>query len=266
MPIFFTICYSLNEWNGIGESVFVGIRNYRDLVVEDGFIKAVINSLVIAASSIMFQIPIGLFFALILARGIKGESLLRNIYFIPFIISTVVVCQLWMKIYHPHYGLLNLGLEKIGLENLINQWLGNRDTALVAVIVPIIWQYIGYHMLLLYTSIKSIPKDIYEAAYIDGASNSQISFRITIPLIRPMLKTCITLALIGALKIFDQVYLLTGGGPLHASEVPSTLMFQTIFHKSKYGYGSSMAVFIIVECLILTLILQKAFKTRQYTY
>jgi len=208
---------------------------------------------------VFIQLPISLLLALILSRGIKGEKFYRTVYFIPVILSTVVIGQLWMKIYNPNYGLLNFILTKIGLQSLTNQWLGNTKTALMAVFVPILWQYIGYHMLLMYASAKSIPTDIYEAAKIDGATESQIAFRITIPLMKPILKVCVIFAVIGSFKAFDLIYVLTNGGPLHASEVPSTLMYTTIFTKYQYGYGSAMAIFIILESLIGTLIIQKLF-------
>lgn len=166
-----------------------------------------------------------------------------------------------MKIYNPDYGLLNSFLKSIGLGNMAKAWLADPTTALGASFVPTLWQYVGYHMLLMYAAIKSIPTDIYEAAKLDGASGIQMAFRITIPLIKPMLKVCVTFSVIGALKIFDLVYVLTNGGPNHASEVPSTLLVNNIFVRSMYGYGSAIAIFIIIECLVFTGIIQKFFKT-----
>ncbi|AEE96266.1 carbohydrate ABC transporter permease [Mahella australiensis] len=261
LPIFVSIYYSLLDWDGISKGVFIGFKNYKDLFVHntDGFMLAVRNSFILALLSVFIQLPISLFLALVLSREVKGEKFYRTVYFIPVILSTVVIGQLWMKIYNPDYGLLNFLLTKIGLQSLTNQWLGNPETALMAVFVPIVWQYIGYHMLLMYTSAKSIPTDIYEAAKIDGATESQIAFKITIPLMKPMLKVCVTFAVIGSFKTFDLIYVLTNGGPLHASEVPSTLMYNMIFFRYRYGYGSAMAVFIVVEALIGTLIIQKLF-------
>ncbi|SNX54662.1 sugar ABC transporter permease [Thermoanaerobacterium sp. RBIITD] len=261
LPIFFSFYYSLLKWDGFGKGVFIGLQNYKNLFINntDGFIISVKNSFILAVLSVFIQLPISLLLALILSRGIKGEKFYRTVYFIPVILSTVVIGQLWMKIYNPNYGLLNFILTKIGLQSLTNQWLGNAKTALGAVFVPILWQYIGYHMLLMYASAKSIPTDIYEAAKIDGATESQIAFRITIPLMKPILKVCVIFAVIGSFKAFDLIYVLTNGGPLHASEVPSTLMYNMIFFRYQYGYGSAMAIFIILESLIGTVIIQKLF-------
>lgn len=261
LPIFFSFQYSLLKWDGISKGVYIGLKNYKNLFINnnDGFLKSVENSLLLAVLSVCIQLPISLFFALVLARGIRGEKFFRTVYFIPVILATVIVGQLWMKIYNSDYGLLNFVLSKIGLKALQNQWLANPKTVLGAAFVPILWQYIGYHMLLMYASAKSISPDIYEAARIDGASETTIAFRITIPLIKPILKVCVVFAAIGSFKAFDLIYVLTNGGPMHASEVPTTLMYTDIFSKYQYGYGSAMAIFIIVECFVCTILIQKLF-------
>ncbi|HEY5583147.1 MAG TPA: sugar ABC transporter permease [Ruminiclostridium sp.] len=263
-PIFLSGYYSLLKWDGIGKGVFIGIKNYRDLFINnsDGFGKSVGNSIILALLSIFIQLPVALILALVLARGMKGEGFYRTVYFIPVIMSTVVIGQLWLKIYNPDYGLLNSLLKGIGLKSLASDWLGDTNKALISVFIPIIWQYTGYHMLLMYASAKSVSEEIYEAARIDGASSFTTAVRITIPMIMPMIEVCITFAVIGSLKIFDLVWILTRGGPLHATEVPSTLMYNTIFNQYQYGYGSSISIFIIAECLIFTLILQRVFKSK----
>jgi raffinose/stachyose/melibiose transport system permease protein len=261
LPILYSVGYSLQKWDGISNGQFIGLNNYKDLFVNntDGFVTSVGNSCILALLSVFIQLPISLLLALVLARGIKGEKTFRTIYFIPVILSTVVIGQLWMKIYNPDYGLLNIVLTDIGLKSLTNAWLGTTSTALGAVFVPILWQYVGYHMLLMYASAKSISTDIYEAAKIDGAGEARIAFKISIPLMKPIIKVCVVFAVIGSFKSFDLIYVLTNGGPLHASEVPTTLMYTTIFSKYQYGYGSAMAIFIIAECLICTGIIQKLF-------
>lgn len=265
LPICFSMYYSLLDWDGIGKANFIGLKNYINLFVNntDGFTKSVQNSFILAILSVFIQLPLSLLLALVLARGVKGESFFRTIYFIPVIISTVVIGQLWMKIYHPNYGMLNIILNKIGLRFLAQAWLANTKTALLAAFIPIVWQYIGYHMLLMYAAIKSISPDIYEAAKIDGATEFQMAKRITIPLIKPILQVCVVFAVTGSFKAFDLIYILTNGGPLHASEVPSTLMYNTIFSKYMYGYGSSMSIFIIIECLVFTFIIRKIFEGRK---
>lgn len=262
LPIFISGYYSTLNWDGLNKPVFIGLDNYIELFTKTtgGFVLSIKNSFLFVIVSVFIQLPISLFLALVLANGVKGEKFFLNVYFIPVIISTVVIGQLWMKIYNPDYGLLNSFLKSIGLGSMAKPWLADPNTALGASFVPTLWQYVGYHMLLMYAAIKSIPTDIYEAAKLDGASGVKMAFKITIPLIKPMLKVCVTFSVIGALKIFDLVYVLTNGGPNHASEVPSTLLVNNIFVRSMYGYGSAIAIFIIIECLIFTGIIQKFFK------
>lgn len=265
VPIFMSVTYSLTEWDGIGKKVFTGFDNYKELFLtnSDGFWRAVKNSLIFAAGSVFVQLPISLILALILARGVKGERFYVSVYFIPVLISTVVIGQLWMKIYNPQYGLLNTVLRSMGLEQLTGNWLGDTKKVIFAVIVPVLWQYIGYHMLLMYASVRSISEEIFEAARIDGANGIQTALHITIPLMKPILKVCVTFAVVGSLKNFDLVYVMTGGGPVGASQLPSTLMVETIFSRNMYGYGSSMAIFIILECFLFAWLIRGAFRDNE---
>lgn len=265
VPIFMSVTYSLTEWDGIGKKVFTGFDNYKELFLtnSDGFWRAVKNSLIFAAGSVFVQLPISLILALILARGVKGKRFYVSVYFIPVLISTVVIGQLWMKIYNPQYGLLNTVLRSMGLEQLTGNWLGDTKKVIFAVIVPVLWQYIGYHMLLMYASVRSISEEIFEAARIDGANGIQTALHITIPLMKPILKVCVTFAVVGSLKNFDLVYVMTGGGPAGASQLPSTLMVETIFSRNMYGYGSSMAIFIILECFLFAWLIRGAFRDNE---
>ncbi|MDF2595770.1 MAG: transporter permease [Clostridia bacterium] len=260
IPIIISASYSALDWDGIGKGTFIGAQNYVKMFSDGRFLHSVVNSLLFAAVSIVIQLPISLALALILAGGVKFEKFYRTVYFIPVIISTVVIGQLWIKIYNADYGLLNTLLQSIGLENLMNDWLGQESTALVCAFIPILWQYVGYHMLIMYAGAKSISTDIYEAAKIDGATSIKTAFYITIPLLKPILKVCITFSVIGALKVFDLIYVLTNGGPFHSTEVPSTLMYTTIFDNFQYGYGSAISVFIILECLVLTVLIDRVMK------
>ncbi len=267
LPIFFSIYYSTLNWNGFSKGLFVGFQNYINLFVNntDGFPRSVVNSLILALISVGIQLPVALILALVLARGIPGERFFRTVYFIPVIISTVVIGQLWMKIYDSQYGIVNTILQAVGLKSLQRMWLADPHTALGAVFVAMLWQYVGYHMLLMYASAKSVSTDILEAARIDGASEIQTSLHIVIPLLKPILQVCVIFAVTGSFKAFDLVYVMTGGGPLHSTEVPTTLMYTTIFSRYQYGYGSAMAIFIIAECLLCTVIIQKLFgKSEEY--
>ena len=178
----------------------------------------------------------------------------------PVLISTVVIGQLWLKIYNPDYGVLNLLLRSLGLNSWTRVWLGDKNTALGAAFVPILWQYVGYHMLLMYAGIKGVPPELNEAAMLDGCTPGQVSRYIIIPYIRPILRVSVIFAVTGSLKSFDLIYVLTNGGPNHATEVPSTLMINMLFLRNRYGMGSTIAVMLIVLCFAFALLINMAFK------
>ena len=262
LPIIMSLYYSFFDWNGIGDMTYIGFTNYVELFTSNsiGFLKALGNALLLALLSVCLQLPLALGLALVLGRGIKGERVFLSIFFMPVLISTVVIGQLWLKIYNPDYGILNVMLRAVGLESWTRIWLGLKETALGAVFVPILWQYVGYHMLLLYAGVKSVPKELREAAMLDGATNGQVNRYIVLPYIKPIIKISVIFAVTGSLKSFDLIYVLTNGGPLHATEVPSTLMINMLFLRNRYGMGSAIATLLIILCFVFALIISRVFK------
>lgn len=261
IPLITSGIYSLFEYDGIGTMKFIGIQNYIRMFTEDRYFpQAVINSLILVGASLFIQLPISLGLAMLLAKGVKGEKFFRTIYFIPVVISSMVIGQLWIKIFHSEYGLLNMLITTVTGQPFEYSWLSNPSTAFLSTVVPAVWQYIGYHMLIFYAGIKSIPKDYYEAAQIDGANKWQTNLKITIPLLAPVIKTTAIFAITGSLRAFDLIYVMTGGGPNHASDVPATLMYNNLFRRGLYGYGSAQAFFIVIECLIFSYMITKLFK------
>ena len=261
-PIIMSAVYSLTEWNGFTTPEFIGIKNYVELFTSKSIniSRALKNVFLLALLSCCIQLPFALWLALRLARPIKGRTALLSIYFMPVLISTVVIGQLWLKIYNPDYGVLNVFLRSVGLENLTRVWLGNKKTALGAAFVPILWQYVGYHMLLMYAGVKGVPNDLIEAAMLDGCTRSQVSRYIIIPYIRPILRVSVIFAVTGSLKSFDLIYVLTNGGPSHTTEVPSTLMISMLFLRNRYGMGSAIAVMLIILCFVFAILINMLFK------
>ena len=261
-PIGMSGYYSLFDWNGFGAKTFIGISNYKELFTSDaiGFMKALRNSLLLAALSVCIQLPLALGLALALGKGIRGERTFLSVYFMPVLISTVVIGQLWLKIYNPDYGILNVALRSVGLEKWTRVWLGKRETALGAVFVPTLWQYVGYHMLLLYAGVKSVPHELREAAMLDGATDGQVNRYIVLPYIKPIIRISVIFAITGSLKSFDLIYVLTNGGPFHSTEVPSTLMINMLFLRNRYGMGSAIAVLLIVLCFGFALLINMIFR------
>lgn len=267
VPLFISFYYSTFDWNGFGDKIGVGLGNYSKLITDKWFVKSLGNSAILTLLTLVIQLPIAIILALVLSTNIKGEGFFRTIFFVPVMLSAVVIGHLFRRIYDVNDGLLNSLLQNIGLTKLAEtSWLGTRSTALYAAIVPIIWQWVGYHMLLLYAAAKSVPKELREAAKLDGANGFQVATKVVLPLMAPVIKICAVILVIGSLREFDMIFTMTGGGPVHASEMPSTIMISTLFSKYQYGYGSAMAVFIVIECLLITLVIQKIFKTADVTY
>ena len=241
------------------QSTFVWFENYIDMFTpgrRNAFPGAVLNSLGYAALSIFVQMPFSLLIALILANGIKGESLYRNTFFIPVVISSVVISLLWQRIYKD---LVPAIYESLSLTLPKNGFLANKDTKLMAVFLPSLWQYVGYHMLLLYGALKSIPTDVIEAATVDGASAPRMALRIQIPMIKPMLKVCLSFSLIGSFKLFDTPWILLERSN---KQLPALSMYVEMFSNHKYSYASAQAMFIVFECLAFTVLLNFLFKDR----
>lgn len=260
IPIIQSLWYSCLNWNGITDGRFIGVSNYIEMLQDSVFRLSLKNSLLLAAASVLIQMPISMMLALILANGVRGENFFRNAFFIPVIISSTVIANLWMKVYHPTYGLLNVLFDALGHPEWKQEWLGSSATALISCFIPMIWKDIGYNMLLFYSSAKAIDQSIIDAAKVDGATRFQISTKIIMPLIIPMVEAVTIFCIVGSLKSFDMIFILTGGGPMHASTVLSLEMYTEIFTNNRYGYASAISISIILICLLFTLLVQKGFK------
>ena len=222
------------------------------------------NALIIAFFSVFVQLPFSLLLALLLGRKYKGERFFLTVFFMPVLISTVVIGQLWLKIYNPDYGILNRALAALGLVDWQHIWVGDPKTALGSVVVPTIWQYVGYHMLLMYAGVKGVSPDLREAAMLDGATNWQVDWYVVIPTIKPIIRTSVIFAVTGSLKTYDLVRIITNAGPTHMTEVPSTLLEDMLFLRNRYGMGSTISVMLIILCFAFALAISAAFKEKEY--
>lgn len=267
LPMFSSTYYSLLDWNGLSKGTFIGLKNYAELLSgsNSAFNKSLGNAAYLTFLTLVVQLPFGLLLALILSSGVKGEGFFRTVYFIPVMLSAVVIAMLFKRVYDPNFGLLHILLLKLGFDELAKVvLLGEVKTAMTAASVPILWQWIGYHMLLLYAGAKTIPADLREAAKIDGAGPITTTFKIVLPLMKPVLKVCTVVIVIGSIREFDSIFTMTQGGPINSTQMPSLIMIDTIFKKFQYGKGSAMAMIIVFVCLILSVILNKVFKSEDY--
>jgi raffinose/stachyose/melibiose transport system permease protein len=254
-PILLTGYYGLMDWNGIGAMTFIGLDNYIELVQDSKFWESALHSFLLAIFSTL-SLAIYLVISLILAGKIKGSNLLRKIYLIPMLLSSVAIAQLWIKIYDPNNGMLNSLLQTLGVENP-PAWLADPNLVLYAIFVAILWQYAGFYIIIYYAALKGLPESLIEAAKIDGATPIQIAYKIKVPLIAGVIKVTIVLAIVGSLKYFDLIYVMTGGGPNGASEVIASYMYKKAFGIYDFGYGSAIAFFLLLITLVVTWLTRK---------
>jgi raffinose/stachyose/melibiose transport system permease protein len=263
-PIFATFYYSLFEWSGVqSDKGFILFENYRVLLEDKVFLRSMVNNFLLVIASVGTQLPLGLIMALILFAPIKGMRLYRTVYFLPLLMSTVAVGILWTFIYDPSFGILNHLLDVIGLGHLQHGWLGETDTAFLAVIAVITWQFSPFYMILMRAAMVGIPEEIYESAQIDGCGGWQKFWRITLPLLKPTLITSAVLSVIGSLKYFDLIYVMTEGGPSNRTELMATYMYKQAFNNFNMGYASTLSFAMFVLAFIVAILILAADKNRR---
>jgi raffinose/stachyose/melibiose transport system permease protein len=262
VPIASSFYYSLVQWDGMGTAKFIGLKNFEVMFTKDTVFWPAFRRGLLYAIVCALEIPVALFVAILLKRFARRANFLVSSYFLPVILSVVVIGQLWRTIYNPAEfgGLLNKALIGAGLESWTHTWLSEPKLSMYAIFLVTLWQYLGYYVLILFTGIQTISDEIYEAARIDGAEGFKADVHITFPLVAPIFKICLVLAIIGGINAFDIIMVMTGGGPGNSTEVISSLMYNKTFMSFQYGYGSALSVFLVLEALAATLLLNIAFK------
>lgn len=252
LPIIQSLVLSFFKWDGITDMQFVGIDNYVKMLSADStFWKAFINQLVYLVICVVIQMGAGLGIALLLLTITRGREALKVLYLMPAVISTTAIALLFQRIYSfDPKGLVNTLLGAVGLDSLARPWLSDVHTVLAAVSVPEGWRFLGLYTIILYAALLSVPKELEEAAQLDGASAWQVFTKIRFPHIRPVWATTLVMVVTYGLRGFDIPYLLTNGGPGQSSELVTTYMYKTAFVSTNYGYASAISVFIVIECLV----------------
>ena len=251
-PMIWGAVISLHSWDGFAEMSFIGLENYRFMLTQDEiFPKVIKNTLTYAAGIIAGNIAVGLLLALLVTRGMRGSGVFRAIFFLPPIMSFVMVGLLWAWIYNPQFGFINSLLSSIGLDALRQSWLGNPRTALPALILIDVWKWSGWHMVIYLAGLQTISGDVIDAAKVDGATGFKRFRYIIFPLLKPYTFMNIILITVGAFNTFDLVYVTTRGGPYYATHMLLTYVHLVAFRYRKIGYAAAMTyfLFIIVFCI-----------------
>ncbi|GAA4876173.1 sugar ABC transporter permease [Paenibacillus vulneris] len=255
LPIVLTGYYGLMKWDGVGKMSIIGLHNYTTLLHDELFWNSAKHSFLLALFSTL-SLLVYLLVALVLSSQIRGANIFRKVYLIPMLLSSVAIAQLWLKIFHPTNGVLNHLLSSLGVKST-PEWLSDPSIALYAIFIPILWQYAGFYILIYYAALKNVPASLIESARIDGASPWRMAWSIRIPLISEVLKVTVVLAVVGSLKYFDLIYVMTGGGPNGASEVMASYMYKKAFKEYDFGYASAIGFFLLLICLVMTWLIRK---------
>lgn len=266
IPICQAFYYSLCDWNALTKPKFVGFDNYIKLFADDETMKiAIKNSVFFTLFSAITQQILGLALAAVLTNVKKGRNIFKNIYYLPVVLSSAALGLLWSFLFNPKMG-INQILKLFGIKGPL--WLMDTKGFIVLpmwmIAVVALWQYAGSTMMLYMARISGISKSLYEAAYMDGATKFQAFKKLTLPLVKPMVGTTLSLNCIGSLKFFDLVYNMTQGGPNHRTEVLATHLYDQGFKYFKYGYASAIGIVLLIMCLLVTLLISKCFKSEDY--
>lgn len=259
LPFIQTVGYSLCDWDGIKEPEFVGLANFIAIFKDKVFVASVGRVVKWAVLSALIQPILGLFIANLLNGKIKGSGIFRSLYFLPSVISSAAVCLMFTVMYDNDIGMINGLLRLMGLNDLTHIWLGDVNVAFYACIAVPIWQGMGMFILIMFSGLQAVDRELIEAAKIDGASSIQLFFKIIIPLMLPIIQVCIVLSISNSFKNFDYIYMLTGGGPMNSTQVPATLMYARAFAGRKYGFGTAIAVIIVLLSSVTVAVVKKVF-------
>lgn len=251
----FTAVTSLTDWDGMSRAFhFVGLKNYKNLFTDNVFFTTLKNNLVFFVGTVFVQAALGLIVAVLVNFRLPGSNLYKSFFFLPISMAPVIISSIFRIILDPNVGDLNTMLRSVGLDGLAKPWLGDPKYALMAIIVVNIFQWMGFSMIIYFGGILSIPEDLYEAATIDGAGFWRTLFRITIPLLRQTTAMLIVLGIVGSLKTFDIVMLLTRGGPGHSTEFLNTYLYKNAIEEFHGGYAASIGVMILVIAVVLSVV------------
>jgi multiple sugar transport system permease protein len=259
-PIIQTFYFSFTEWGAFGQFEWTGLDNYKRLLEDTNLLKSFKNT----GIYIIFTVPIGIFLSILVAvllnQNIRGKSVYRTLYFLPVITMPAAIAMVWKWLYNSDYGLLNYLLSLIGIKG--PQWVSDPKIALYSIIVVAIWSGIGYNMVIFLSGLQGIPKTYYEAAEIDGASPIRVFFKITLPLLSPIIFFVSIMSFIGAFQVFDLIFMMIGKSSTALENTQSIvyLFYQHAFVLNDKGYAAAIAVLLLIVILIITaiqMVLQK---------
>jgi raffinose/stachyose/melibiose transport system permease protein len=256
-PIIQAAHFSFYRWNGLTPLTdFIGLKNYQAAFASSIFWTSLGNNVFVIVLSLTLQIPLSLGLAVLLNRRFPGRAIFRLLFFVPYVLSEAITGIVFRLLLQPE-SVFNAIVKSVGLGTFVTDWLGDTTIVMFTLFLIITWKYFGFHMIIMLAGLQGIPKELEEAAYIDGADRRQAFRHVTLPLLGPTIRVSIFLSVIGALQLFDIVWVMTGGGPVNASSTMAINMFKTGFVKQQMGYGSALAVILFLCALVVALLYQR---------
>ncbi len=250
-PLALTVSYSVVDWDGYGAKTFVGLGNFVKLAQDQLMRSSFLHVLIYIAATLVVEVGVGLCLAGLATAGRGSRLWFRTAVFTPVMLPMVVTALLWGFIYNPDFGLANAALTAVAGPDAARAWLGDAGTALLSICIVSGWAYAGFFMTIFTASLASLPTEILEAARLDGASQWRMFWSVKLPMIRGSVEVAVLLCVTGGFQGFDLFYVLTNGGPYHATEIPTTYLVREVFTNGNVGYGAAMAVVLTVIVVVL---------------
>ena len=250
-PLVSGLQMSLLRWDGIEEPRYIGLRNFEKILSDPMTGTVLMNNVHYAVGTVVGKIVLSLLLAILLHQALKGRTFYRTSLFMPVVMSFVVVGVLWSWLFNPQFGLINSFLRGLGLDFLVQDWLGDAAVALNSLILVDIWKWYGFHMVIFLAGLQSIPDELYEAARIDGASVWQQFRHVTLPMLQPVMIVNVTISVMGAFNVFDIPFIMTAGGPANATNVMALHIYIRGFKFYRFGFSAALSYVLLV---IVTLV------------
>ncbi len=261
-PLIFSFILIFHRWNIATPMEFIGFKNFIRLFNDELFFKSIFNTLVFLSVHIPLQVFIALFFAQLLNQKIKMKGFFRSLYFLPVVVSGVVVTILWQQMYAYETGLINQVLVEAGFKKI--PWLVSPELAMPSIAVMATWKNVGFYIVIFLAGLQSIPKELYEVAEIDGASSFQKFFKITLPMLNPTVVLVVVLSTIGGFSLFIEPYIMTGGGPMDSTLSAMLYIYNQAFYFNHMGYAATLGFFFALIILTVVIIQRKFIERRIY--
>lgn len=264
VPTVGSLYYSFTSWDGVSPTMeFIGLRNYQEIFTSTRFGNALKNTIILTMFVSILENAFALILALLVDHVVRWKNLFRSAFYIPVLISGIVSGFIWKVMYNTNFGVINSIMRGVGLGDYTQDWLGNTALTLLMIGVVLVWKGAGYYMVIYLASLQSVSPELIEAAEIDGASPWQRFRKITIPLISGAFTINFTLSLINGLKIFDQISVMTDGGPGFTSETVVYLLYKVGFNEGRQGFGTAVGVVLLFIIIILNTLQQKFLRSRE---